>query len=56
MKAIVVGNPLDPAVEQGPVVSKEQYDKIMKYIQKGTKEGAKLATGGNRIGEKGWYI
>lgn len=37
VKAIVVGDPLDSAVEQGPLVSKDQFEKVMKYIQKGTK-------------------
>ncbi len=41
---------MDEASTQGPVVSKEQFDKVMYYIEEGNKEGAKLAFGGNRIG------
>ncbi len=51
-----LGDPLDPATEQGPQVNKEQFDKIMGYIDAGKKEGAKCVTGGDRWGDKGYYI
>ena len=53
---VVHGDPMDPATTQGPVISKEQFDKILWYISEGVKEGAKLAVGGERWGEKGYYI
>src|SRR5580658_7835032 len=51
-----VGNPFDPATEQGPQVDKDQFDKVMGYIQSGKSEGAKLVHGGNRVGEEGYFI
>jgi len=51
-----VGDPFDPATEQGPQVDKAQFDKILKYIDIGKKEGAKCVTGGGRIGDRGYYI
>jgi aldehyde dehydrogenase (NAD+) len=51
-----LGDPLDPATEQGPQVNKEQFDKILGYIEAGKKEGAKCVTGGDRWGDKGYYI
>ena len=51
-----VGDPFDPATQQGPQVDKAQFDKIMGYIQAGQKEGATLATGGGRVGDKGFFI
>ena len=51
-----VGDPFDPATEQGPQVDKAQFDKILKYIDIGKKEGAKCVTGGGRIGDRGFYI
>ncbi len=48
-KALKVGNPLDPAVDVGPVASPEQEDKILKYIQIGIEEGAKLLCGGKKL-------
>jgi aldehyde dehydrogenase (NAD+) len=51
-----VGNPEDAATQMGAQVSKEQFDKILGYIDIGKKEGAKLVTGGERSGEKGYFI
>jgi aldehyde dehydrogenase (NAD+) len=51
-----VGNPFDPTTEQGPQVDKDQFDKVMGYIQAGKQEGAKLVHGGNRVGEDGYFI
>ncbi len=55
-KSQKVGDPFDPDTTQGPQVSQEQCDRIMGYIDAGKKEGAKLLTGGNRIGNKGYFI
>jgi aldehyde dehydrogenase (NAD+) len=51
-----VGDPFDSDTQQGPQVSKEQFDKINELIQSGKDDGAKLQAGGNRVGEKGYYI
>ncbi len=51
-----VGDPMDPATEQGPQVSQEQLDKILGYVDLGQKQGAKLVTGGARVGDRGFYI
>lgn len=51
-----VGSPLDPTVEQGPQVDQEQFDKVMGLIESGRKEGAKLECGGNRVGDKGFFV
>ena len=37
-------------------VSKEQFDSVSRYIKLGKEEGAKLACGGNRHGDKGYFI
>ena len=51
-----MGDPFDPETEQGPQVDKNQFDKIMSYIDKGNAEGAKCVTGGERLGDKGFFI
>ncbi len=51
-----LGDPFDPATEQGPQVDKTQFDKVMGYIDAGKKEGAKCVTGGERHGDKGYFI
>ena len=50
------GDPLDPANKLGAIVSKNQFDRIMGFIEKGKAEGAKLVTGGSAIGDKGFFI
>ena len=55
-KARKIGDPLDPATEQGPQVSQEQMDKILGYVDLGQKQGAKLLTGGERVGDKGFFV
>ncbi len=52
----VVGNPFDSNTEQGPQVDKEQFDKVMGYIESGMREGAQMLCGGNRVGDKGFFI
>ena len=56
VKKIKLGDPLDPTTEQGPLVSKDQYDRVMGYIEKGVKEGARLVSGGKRHGSKGYFV
>ena len=51
-----VGDPLDPRTDQGPQVSESQFDRIMGYIEAGKREGATLACGGERIGDRGYFI
>ncbi len=51
-----VGDPFAADTTQGPQVSQEQFDRIMGFIQSGQKEGAKLLTGGKRVGDKGFFI
>ena len=51
-----VGDPFDPATEQGPQVSDEQFDKVMSYIESGRRDGARLLCGGGRVGERGYFI
>lgn len=45
---ITVDNPLELSTMMGPQASKEQFEKVMEYIDIGQKEGAKLAYGGKR--------
>ncbi len=51
-----VGDPFDPATEQGPQVSDEQFEKVMSYIESGRRDGARLLCGGARVGERGYFI
>ena len=51
-----VGDPLIETTQQGPQVSQAQFDRVMHYIELGMREGAKLMCGGNRVGDRGYFI
>jgi len=59
-KALKIGNPSDPSVDVGPMSSEEQEKKVLKYIQIGVEEGARLICGGKKLSggeyDKGFYI
>ncbi|MGC5038926.1 MULTISPECIES: aldehyde dehydrogenase [unclassified Streptomyces] len=59
-KAIVGGDPLDPATMIGAQASNDQYEKILSYLDIGRKEGAEVVTGGSSRTvpglEGGYYI
>ncbi len=58
VKAMTVGDALDPATEVGPLVAERQRDRVENYIRIGQEEGAKVAIGGGRPDglEKGWFV
>jgi aldehyde dehydrogenase (NAD+) len=51
-----VGDPFDSNTFQGPQVSQVQFDRIMSYIDAGKQAGATVEIGGNRKGDKGFFI
>jgi phenylacetaldehyde dehydrogenase len=51
-----VGHGLDPAVNLGPLVSKEQHDRVTGFIETGRKEGAEVVTGGKVPGNQGYFV
>jgi len=57
---IKVGNGMDQEIEMGPLVSEEHMKKVLKYIEIGKQEGARLVCGGDRITssglEKGFFV
>jgi aldehyde dehydrogenase (NAD+) len=58
VKTMVVGDPLDPATEVGPLVASRQRDRVEGYLRSGQEEGAKVALGGGRPAglDKGYYV
>ena len=56
--AQIVGDPLDPATQIGPLVAERQRDRVEGFIATAQKEGGKIASGGGRPGHltKGWYV
>ena len=54
--ARVVGDPFDAKTEQGPQVDDIQFEKVMGYIESGKQEGARLVAGGDRAGDRGYFV
>ena len=46
MRAYTVGDPADPNIMVGPMVSQKQYERVESYIRKGVQEGAEVLVGG----------
>jgi len=46
MRAFPVGDPADPKIAVGPMVSHKQYERVQSYIRKGIEEGAEVLVGG----------
>ncbi len=56
-QTLTLGNPLDPNTKMGPLVSKEQHDRVKGYLKTGKEEGAKAMTGGEAgKQESGYFI
>uniref|UniRef100_A0A1J3FQH6 aldehyde dehydrogenase (NAD(+)) n=1 Tax=Noccaea caerulescens TaxID=107243 RepID=A0A1J3FQH6_NOCCA len=52
----VVGDPFKKGIEQGPQIDSEQFEKVLKYIRSGVESNATLECGGDKIGDKGYFI
>ncbi|KAJ6520499.1 aldehyde dehydrogenase [Mycena sanguinolenta] len=55
-KAVRIGDPLSKDVDQGPMSSEAQFNRIMSYIESGKADGATVHLGGDRFGTEGYYI
>lgn len=53
---IRMGPGLDPKTQMGPLVSREQLDRVCGFLDAGKTEGARAATGGARHGDKGYFV
>jgi phenylacetaldehyde dehydrogenase len=53
---IRMGPGLDPKTQMGPLVSREQLDRVCGFLDSGKSEGARAAAGGARHGDKGYFV
>src|SRR5712692_948232 len=59
VKSLKVGDPMDKATRMGPVVSRQQMETVLGYIEAGKQEGARVVAGGGRanVGSgKGYFV
>lgn len=54
----VLGDPLDPTTQIGPIASRSEYDKVLRYVKAGKESAARLTAGGGtrKIGGKGLFV
>ena len=57
-RKIRVGDPTAPGTQLGPLISREQLERVTGYIEEGKRGGARLATGGGLVqgGAGGYFI
>jgi aldehyde dehydrogenase (NAD+) len=55
-KGVTMGDPFDQKSTIGPLVSREQFDRVKGYLEVGKKEGAKVAAGGDAGSGKGYFV
>lgn len=53
---VIIGNPSDDSTVIGPMVSQQQKERVLDYIQKGIDEGAEVLVGNQAIHRKGFYV
>jgi acyl-CoA reductase-like NAD-dependent aldehyde dehydrogenase len=51
-----VGSPFDADTKLGPLISQRQMQSVLSYVDAGKSEGARLALGGARAGELGYFV
>jgi betaine-aldehyde dehydrogenase len=54
--AMVLGDPLDPETQMGPLVNASQFAKVQGYIEQGKAEGARLVCGGFALDRPGYFV
>ena len=55
-KKITVGSGLDAGTQMGPLISDEQFEKVLGYLQSGADAGAEAIVGGGRVGDRGYFV
>jgi len=53
---VVVGDPFDPGTTMGALVNAKQRDRVLRYVQTGRDEGARLVAGGQRPDRSGYFV
>jgi betaine-aldehyde dehydrogenase len=55
-RSLVLGDPFDPQTTLGPLVNAEQRDNVLRYIVRGTSEGARVTAGGAPLDRPGYFV
>jgi|TARA_A100001391_G_scaffold202437_2_gene192017 succinate-semialdehyde dehydrogenase/glutarate-semialdehyde dehydrogenase len=55
-KALKIGDGLDDGVQMGPLANPRRLDAMERLVQNALEKGARLALGGKRMGNQGWFF
>ncbi|MGA4792138.1 aldehyde dehydrogenase family protein [Nocardia sp. AB354] len=55
-RALKIGYGTDPDADLGPLISRRQLERVTGYVDSGISEGARVVSGGKRLGNKGFYF
>jgi phenylacetaldehyde dehydrogenase len=55
-RAMRLGPGSDPDADLGPLISQKQLDRVSGYVGQGVRDGARVLSGGARIGERGYFF
>ena len=55
-RAMKISHGFDPEAELGPLVSEQHMHRVRSYVDQGVEEGALLLSGGQRVGERGYFL
>lgn len=55
-EAVIIGDPTEEETMVGPLVSEDQLETVLDYLEKGKNEGAEILVGGNKIDRSGFYV
>ena len=55
-ESIRVGDPFDPETTMGALITAEHRDRVLRYVEAGNAEGAELLTGGEVVGDRGFFM
>jgi acyl-CoA reductase-like NAD-dependent aldehyde dehydrogenase len=55
-RTIRAGDPADASTQLGPLASRAQLEKVLRYIELGRAEGLELLTGGDRLDRHGFFV
>uniref|UniRef100_A0A0K0DTP4 Aldedh domain-containing protein n=1 Tax=Strongyloides stercoralis TaxID=6248 RepID=A0A0K0DTP4_STRER len=56
VEKLKIGSAFEDGVEHGPQIDTNQVDTVLKYIESGKNEGARLVTGGSRVNREGCFV
>ncbi|WP_328469002.1 aldehyde dehydrogenase family protein [Actinoplanes sp. NBC_00393] len=55
-RAMRLGPGSDPDADLGPLISQKQLDRVSGYVSQGVRDGARVVSGGSRVGERGYFF